>query len=104
MSSHTPGPWKFGDNSKYFKTNPFNVYVQGGGVHSAAIANIPNKRTIPESEARANALLIAAAPDMLYALEDLLAAVAEHDGPKSIDELGVIGRAMRAVSKAKGEV
>ena len=103
MSTHTPGPWKFGDNSKYFKTNPFNVYVQGGGVHSAAIANIPNKRTIPESEARANALLIAAAPDLLYALEDLLAAVAEHDGPKTLAELGAIGRASRAVNKAKGE-
>ena len=44
-----------------------------------------------------------AAFDLLYALEDLLAAVAAHDGPKSVDELGVIGRAMRAVNKAKGE-
>jgi hypothetical protein len=101
MNKHTPGPWKFRDDSKHFKTNPFSIYVQGGGVHSAAIANMPNKKTIPESEARANALLIAAAPDMLYALEDLLAAVAEHDGPKSQDELGVIGRAMMAVKKAK---
>jgi hypothetical protein len=42
-------------------------------------------------------------PDLLYALEDLLAVVAAHDGPKSVDELGVIGRAMRAVKKAKGE-
>jgi len=43
-----------------------------------------------------------AAPDLLYALEDLLAAVAAHDGPKSQDELGVIGRAMAVIKKAKG--
>jgi hypothetical protein len=47
--------------------------------------------------------LTRAAPDLLYALEDLLAAVAEHDGPKSQEELGVIGRAMTAIKKAKGE-
>ncbi len=69
MNKHTPGPWKFRDDSKFFKTNPFSVYIQGGGVHSAAIANIPRKQTIPEEEARANALLIAAAPDLLEALK-----------------------------------
>jgi hypothetical protein len=104
MNKHTPGPWKFRDDSKHFKTNPFSVYVQGGGVHSAAIANMPNKKTIPESEAKANALLIAAAPDLLEALQDLLEVVAGHDAPKSLGELGVIGRASRAINKAIGDV
>ena len=95
MHKHTPGPWKFGDNSKHFKTNPFNVYVQGGGVHSASIANIPFKRTIPEAEARANAMLIAAAPELLEALEEIIRGVPDTwDG---------VQKAKTALAKAKGE-
>jgi hypothetical protein len=92
MSAHTPGPWKFGDNSKFFKTNPFNVYVQGGGVHSASIANVPYKKTIPEAEARANALLIAAAPELLEACKAALS-----------DDKPYIEKCRAAIAKATGE-
>ena len=95
MNKHTPGPWKFGDNSKHFKTNPFNVYVQGGGVHSASIANIPFRRTIPESEARANAKLIAAAPELLEALEAVIRGVP--------DTWEGVQKAREVIAKAKGE-
>lgn len=92
---HTQSPWKFADNSKHFKTNPFSVYVQGGGVHSATIANIPFRRTIPEAEARANALLIAAAPELLEALRAVIAGVP--------DTWEGVANARAAIAKATGE-
>jgi hypothetical protein len=100
MNKHTPGPWKFRDDSKVFKTNPFSVYIKGRGVHSAAIANIPRKQTIFEEEALANALLIAAAPELLAALQGLLKGI--FDGPDDSDAAMLIAKARDAVNKATG--
>ena len=69
--SHTKRAWRLNENHTW-KTNPFSVTVRGGGVHSATIANIPMRRTIPLHEQRANARLIAAAPELLDALYALL--------------------------------
>ena len=65
---HTKESWRFSDNRAHWKTNAFSVTVRKPGVHSATVANCPVRATIPEEEARANALLIAAAPDMLRLL------------------------------------
>ena len=68
MSSHTKETWVLSHNT-HWKTNPFSVVVQGKyGVHSTTIANIPTRMTITPQEQKANALLIAAAPDLLEAL------------------------------------
>jgi hypothetical protein len=101
MSKYTKGAWIFRDNSQHFKNNPFSVYVQGGGVHSTAIANIPRKQTIPEAEARANALLIAAAPELLHALQIMLAVCWDLE----IDDATVYATsiASTAIAKAAGE-
>ena len=101
MNSHTPSQWKFRDNSQHFKTNPFSVYVQGGGVHSTTIANIPRKQTIPEAEARANAMLVSAAPELLDAVLVLLAVCWDLE----IDDATVhaVAKARAAVAKAIGE-
>ena len=100
MKLHTAGQWKFRDDSQHFKTNPFSVYVQGGGVHSAAIANIPRKQTIPEAEARSNAMLISAAPDLLDALLVMLAVCWDLE----IDDATVraTAQARAAIAKATG--
>lgn len=101
MTTHTTGQWKFRDDSQHFKTNPFSVYVHGGGVHSAAIANIPRKQTIPEAEARANAMLISAAPELLDAVLMLLAVCWDLE----IDDATVqaVAQARAAIAKATGE-
>lgn len=98
MSTYTPGNWV-----------AVGTWVEHDDDGVADICSC-NPETLGQKHLKrsydemcANAKLIAAAPDMLYALEDLLAVVAAHDRPKSADELGVIGRAMRAVSKVKGE-
>ena len=72
------------------------------GYSSTWVASL-RRQIAKEPERLQRMRLTRAAPDLLYALEDLLAVVAAHDGPKSIDELGVIGRAMTAIKKAKGE-
>ena len=67
MSQHTPGPWRLNENNNW-KTNPFSVTVRKFGVHSTTIANIPNRKTVPDAEQRANAMLMAHAPEMLELL------------------------------------
>jgi hypothetical protein len=71
MSLHTPGPWNLNNNTTHWKTNIFSITVRKHGVHATAVANIPARAKIPTSEAWANARLIAAAPDMLGALQML---------------------------------
>ena len=72
--SHTPGPWKVTEN--------YRECIEGadGG-------------TVAWYVARANAPLIAAAPDMLAALE----AITAKPGPDSW------GKVHTAIAKAKGE-
>lgn len=65
MTKHTPGPWALDDES---------IYAPGGEGWKQ-VAEIPNWRTNPGEvltpEDNANARLIAAAPDMLEALQAL---------------------------------
>ena len=66
---HTPGPWMLINNIHYgWKTNPYSVCVKKRGVHGVAVANIPAKATVSPEEAKANAALIAAAPELLACL------------------------------------
>ncbi len=70
--SHTPGPWH---------VDKLDICTDASG---ATIAEIypngfgPGQRITAE-EREANALIIAAAPDLLQALEELLAAAERHD-------------------------
>jgi hypothetical protein len=69
--SYTKEKWKLSLNHNW-KTHPFSIIVQGKyGVHSTTIANIPTRMTIPPQEQKANAYLIAAAPDMYQALQKI---------------------------------
>jgi hypothetical protein len=100
MSKHTPGPWRFNDNTKWWKTNPFSITVPRHGVHGAAIANIPARATISRLEAEANARLISAAPDLLEALMTFPQSIAWTD-----DELWAWSKkAIDAIEKATGEI
>ena len=98
MSKHTPGPWRLNENNNW-KTNPFSVTVRKFGVHSTTIANIPTRMTVPPQEQQANARLIAAAPDLLEALQTL------PQGPLYTDEDWTrwIETARAAIDKATGE-
>ena len=97
----TQGAWHFQDNTRYktpWKTNPYSITCRKAGVHGSTIANIPNRKTISDEEKRANALLIAAAPDLLEALMTMPQGLVWSD-----DELWAWHeKACKAIDKATG--
>lgn len=106
MAEHTPGPWRVersldGRSDGYIR--PVNGHVEPGAVAPVAVARVVGSRGRGETEA--NARLIAAAPELLAALEEL---VAWQNGPplstpKYEDGWGNAMRAAAAaIQKASG--
>jgi hypothetical protein len=102
MSKHTPGPWDLESDPCHFDT--LSSIVGGAGRLTP-----PRRQLMVEvgghagyAEQEANARLIAAAPDLLEALEK---AVREYEGlPSSLGYEFTHLREMRAaIAKAKGE-
>jgi len=95
-AKHTPGPWKAegfgiwscvnGENRRVACTE----YDKGEGAYKV--------RT--EAEAVANARLIAAAPELVKALENL---VEDCCKPQHLQEISVLEAARAALRKARGE-
>lgn len=96
MTSHTPGPWYRNINAKY----PVFAGEAPKHVHIASIL-----KGAPESEREANLRLIAAAPELLAALEQLERYSAGDDlSPYSPDDINYARSAARAaITKAKGD-
>ena len=99
MSAHTPGPWTVSD---YSATAVIREKDQPG------IAVMPFKRD--QAEREANARLIAAAPDLLASVIELLeplerASAAMVAQGKALDQHGeaAFDRARAAISLATGE-
>lgn len=72
MSKHTPGPWSIREVSKHGTS--VDGFVGVGVAWCGANTTVGNKgaHSISESEAEANARLIAAAPELLDALTRML--------------------------------
>lgn len=90
MSGHTPGPWEiFPSSTGFIISKPNEI----------AIAGIPN--LFEDHPAEANARLIAAAPDLIAALERM---VRQH-GSSFISYSGdhPVAVARAAIAKATGE-
>lgn len=85
--SHTPGPWAVGDKRGVW-AGP--VVMADSGRRGIAFVC---------GESDANARLIAAAPDLLDAVEELLIYLADWDDPDN----DTCQRARAAVAKVKGE-
>lgn len=128
MTAHTPGPWRLvvehrglwepsyyvtapdpdADPKSGYLEVPFHIGLAGG-----------NARTHKSGRTLANARLIAAAPEMLAALEvsvGLIAAEVERtrdmidrypddpNGPGALaDDLKLLGMARAAIAKARGQ-
>jgi hypothetical protein len=99
-TKHTPGPWivDYGDTKGHVKS----IAVNPDG-YTPTVARYDTLVTsISDSEKAANAALIAAAPELLEALEmveSLLIGIAMTDYPVT-DELEKV---TAAIAKAKGE-
>lgn len=93
---HTPGPWRV-DSSK-----SFYVFACGSLVEQAGVENGP---FICNASTRANALIIAAAPELLEAASDLLDGWESMSGTSKAHAgrlTPAIKKVLAAVSTAKG--
>lgn len=98
---HTLGPWRL-DNSHIDESHyGFWQVISGDGWYVADIAGNVGIAHIPTVEAEANAKLIAAAPELLEALEGLSDILHNHYGD-DMDETPLIDKAFEAIKKAKG--
>lgn len=93
MAKHTPGPWtrKFGQDV-YQGSGPFDA------LRLIATGTPTNGSPDELAEAFANARLIAAAPELLEALDELLAAAENFERPSD----KAIASARAAIAKAEG--
>ena len=102
MTKHTPGPWKaFPDNGNLVRN------VAGGGGTVAHVQGHPAKyQTVKDYHeiVEANARLIAAAPELLEALEELIDQCIHAEGSMDYNYGKFeLERAEKAIAKAKGE-
>ena len=107
MSKYTNGPWEVG----YFddeddNINSIGVFAGPEALHIIDPQPYAAKKRLTDSQIRANAHLIAAAPDLLDACR---AALADMPSPSSTDyqtlcDFGALGRKLEAaIAKAEPE-
>ena len=97
MSEHTPGPWHYGGIARIY------AYHEGPHkfLHSRVVSLVPAAELENgEDERRANARLIAAAPELLAALKDLYGVAV---GSETILPRALLEAAAAAISKAEGK-
>lgn len=96
-TTHTPGPWAF--RMTGWRTNPFAIYSPR---RPGAVACVPARTSVPLDEQSANARLIAAAPDLLAALEQCLPIIDAHRHAALGEGDIAAMNARAAIAKAKG--
>lgn len=103
--AHTPGPWVIYDDGPD-GSDVIMAHVNDENYDVAYISNDESEAR-PESERKANAHLIAAAPAMLEALKGLLEAVEDETPDTLIVQTGshdAAIKARRAIVQATGRV
>lgn len=95
-SKHTPGPWRFADIEKDLDDSRLICQVGDQNIFNGDLFNPPDF-----DQDQANARLIAAAPDMLKALQE----IAEGSGAFSSDPLTHAGNCIdKAISLAEAAI
>ncbi|MFY3127598.1 hypothetical protein ACOTGA_23390 [Achromobacter xylosoxidans] len=105
-TTHTPGPWTLETvrtvSGFCHKVGPFPARREGGDPrHACLYSDYPSESNPADQELLANARLIAAAPELLEALEWALRAMEARNPLWAEGERFVAARA--TIAKAKGE-
>lgn len=102
-AAHTPGPWAYTGNDD-------NDFVVWGPGEDQFLANVGNVRLGPvgamvafDLTSQANARLIAAAPDLLEALKEMVAS-GKIEGPKVADMAAYKARYEAALRAARSAI
>ena len=108
-TAHTPGPWYAVRNSAFWEVNPQREYEDDHIPYTVADCCASDPRNPDGGLQEANARLIAAAPDLLEALEAAVdcgmvpKSSAEHGGAARHARQVVVAYMIRAaIAKAKG--
>lgn len=96
MSNHTPGPWRIERQNPSPTTGEWMIAGSAPGY----LAEI---RDCGSGDPSANARLIAAAPDLLEALEELLSMCQRQEGFHDDGDGCMFERASAAIAKARRE-
>lgn len=110
MDNHTPGPWEvdihgnikcppIGDGRKY---DGLHYVASTTGLSGERVANLCGGAYRPIEESKANASLIAAAPDLLEALRELLNAPDPDEVEDATPRFRAVMKAHAAIAKATG--
>lgn len=95
-ANHTKGPW-----NNYQGDDIYCVYdADGKKICTIEPVDIVGWNAVHREEADANEALIAAAPELLEALDKLVNCISETRGPDASDALDC---ALSAIAKARGE-
>ena len=104
-NKHTPGPWLVSYNT-FDSGEDHGIYKDGDfdikGLQIAVVSGLPtSSNTTTEDEGKANAKLIAAAPELLQAAKDLLQIVKlyNQEGTETLHGR-IIASAERTIRKA----
>ena len=105
-ATHTPGPWYFHEAEQFGDTR-FYVAQQEGAPYTPDYSDVATliAETVSGERVtiqRANARLIAAAPDLLKQLADLLAMCERQDDFNDDGDGCMFERAQAAINKATG--
>lgn len=94
VMQHTPGPWRYGPSvsSKW--------YVFGADNHPVYVENV-SATNRPRLQRTANAILIAAAPEMLELLRELVKCVKQEVAAAGTDDHPTINAHGKVVVKAE---
>ena len=97
--SHTSGPWEIGRHATPESFPQFGIYAENGNARD--LAHVVSHGTATSAETEANAHLIAAAPEMLEALQNVAEVMSGADySHVKADMVRAICR--RAIAKAEG--
>lgn len=105
MEKHTPGPWEWQTPSEY-KKEAGRHYIVGtnlGGLVGAAMPWATELDTGDFSRVEANARLIAAAPEMFYALLAALPYIETAEGDEAY-KAGAVAKITKQIREAIGKV
>lgn len=104
-AKHTPGPWSVGDAGDWRAEHEYSSAYSSMAITEAkgsVVALAVQQDFEGDDDLAANALLIAAAPDLLEVLKDLLSGVLLTQKPEIYPVTHPINRAIAAIAKADG--
>lgn len=96
-TNHTPGPWK-----AFLGSGKINPSVRTANEIEESICALRTSVMRDRDRAEADALLIAAAPDLFAALIALVGSLSKHDGERLIEHAEPMIKARAAIAKAEG--